>query len=157
MSDRILEIVVLLIDYLDTEQEILPAIDDLAATLRTQGYTDTEISSAYDWLMDRYDISGEKHFSGFSRFSHSIRVLSIDERHALSSEAQGFLIRLQHLSLIDHEQLERILDRAIITATLPVTVEQIKEISAAVLFADPGLSDRIRSYEHDRDSSGFIN
>jgi uncharacterized protein Smg (DUF494 family) len=157
MRNRILEIVVLLIDYFREHQDHFMNVEDLSTTLKARGYTDSEISSAYSWLLERYDDAPERYFSDIPDFPISSRVLSEAERHVLSPEAHGFLLKLLHLAIIDNEQFETILERAGVVASLPITLEQAKMVASSVIFRDLDGIDRISMFDTGSDPSSIIN
>lgn len=134
MGNRILEIVVYLMDSMRENQGELPSMDDLTPDLRSMGYSDGEISSAYSWVIDRYEHTNEPFFAQFPDEHHSNRVLTQYERLQLTPEAYGFLVKLVAISVIDDEQFETVLERAFAVSPQRVTLEQIKLVTAAVLF-----------------------
>ena len=67
MRDRILEIVVFMVDFIQEKKGQMSSTEELSSTLKTMGYSDLEISSAYAWLMERFDDSPEKYFSDFPK------------------------------------------------------------------------------------------
>ena len=136
MRDRILEIVVFLMDYMREDHGHPSETDEFSATLRTMGYSDNEISSAYFWLMNRFDNAPEQLFSEFPDIHYSNRILSSIERTRLSTDAYGFLIKLLNHSLIDTEQFETILDRATIFGSDAISAEQIKLVASSVVFRE---------------------
>lgn len=134
MGNRVLEIVVYLIDHMREHQGILPSMDDLTPDLQSLGYSDSEISSAYSWVIDRFEHNDEPFFAQFPEEHHSNRVLTQYERLQLSPEAYGFLVKLIALSVIDDEQFETVLERAFSVSPQRVDLEQVKLVTAAVLF-----------------------
>lgn len=136
VESKILEIVVYLIDHIRENQGQLSDMDDVSSDLRSMGYTDNEISSAYCWVMDRYGTSDQVYFSEFPDEHNSLRVLTGSERYQFSADAQGFLFRILNLGLIDDEQLEMILDRGTMLGPKPVNLEQIKLIASSFVFSD---------------------
>ena len=134
MRDRILEIVVFLMDYMRDNQDRLTESDDFSSVLKTMGYADNEISSAYFWLMNRFGSTPEQLFSNFPEVHRSCRILTAAEHVLLTTEAYGFLLKLQNLSLIDDESFESILERVSLFGTEPVTSEQIKLIASSIVF-----------------------
>ena len=117
MRNRILEIVVFLIDFMQGNKGNLAGSEDLSTVLEAEGYSQDEISSAYSWLLQRFDNAPEQYFSEIPVMNASTRVLTPIERFQLSHEAQGFLLKLVNLSLIDHEQLEGIMERVAVFGT----------------------------------------
>ena len=134
MGNRVLEIVVYLIDHMRENSGMLPSMDDLTPDLHSLGYSDNEISTAYSWVIDRYEHSNEPFFAQFPEEHHSNRVLTQYERLQLTPEAYGFMVKLVSLSVIDDEQFETVLERAFSISPQRVSLEQIKLVTAAVLF-----------------------
>ncbi len=157
MINRILEIVVLLIDYFRDNQDHFLNIDDFSTSLKAKGYTDSEITSAYSWLLERYENSPEKYFSEFPEMPIANRVLTDLERQQLSTSAQGFLFKLLSLSLIDNEQFETIVERANMVSNFPVELDQIKLLASSVLFRDIDDIDAISIFDPEFGSSNLIN
>lgn len=134
MGNRVLEIVVYLIDHMRENSGMLPSMDDLTPDLHSLGYSDNEISTAYSWVIDRYEHNNEPFFAQFPEEHHSNRVLTQYERLQLTPEAYGFMVKLVALSVIDDEQFETVLERAFSISPQRVSLEQIKLVTAAVLF-----------------------
>jgi uncharacterized protein Smg (DUF494 family) len=137
MGDRILEIVVHLMDHIRDNQGRLAEMEGVVSELKNLGYTDNEISSAYSWLLERFDVTDNTFYSNFPEQHFSTRILTNFERYQLTTDAHGFLIKLLHHGLIDDEQFESILERGGMFSPKPVTLDQIKLISSAVVFRDP--------------------
>ena len=156
MRDRILEIVVLMVDYIQEKRGQLFSSEELSSTLKTLGYSDLEISSAYMWLVERFDDTPEQHFANFGRTQGSNRVLTDLESSVLSAEAHGYILKLLGLSLIDQAQFESVLERAALFAIQPVELDQIKLIVSALLFRDAEDIDRF-TRDDSNNTSIFIN
>ena len=141
MQDRILEIVVYLMNQLSEHQEALGNIDEMSADLRSMGFTDTEISSAYNWLLQHFeDYPDSFSFTEKEISPKSVRVLSENERKIIAPEAYGYLLQLRHLRLLTTEQLEMILDRCALFASDPIDLNEIKILASTALF-DTGSTD----------------
>jgi uncharacterized protein Smg (DUF494 family) len=138
MGSRVLEIVVYLMDHMRENQGALPAMDDLSTDLRGMGYTDTEISSAYSWVLDRFESLHETFFEQFPAEHFSNRILTQYERLQLTTEAYGYLLKLMNLRVIDDQQFESILERAVIFGARLISLDQIKMVTSAVLFNEFG-------------------
>ena len=93
MRNRILEIVVYLMDHIQEHRGQIIDIEDLSANLRGLGYTENEISSAYSWLVDRFEASGDNFFSSFPEEHCSTRILTDYERYMFTPDAYGFLLK----------------------------------------------------------------
>jgi uncharacterized protein Smg (DUF494 family) len=157
MRDRILEIVLLLIDYLQEQREYLTDIDDISSQLETLGYSDHEISTAYNWLLERYGAGPEEHFRSFPKMHLSNRVLTPGERRLLTCRAHGFLIRLIHMGIIDDARFEVILDRLAALDQQPATLAQTKLVTSAVVFDDVEGAESLNMFDRVKGSSPHIN
>lgn len=136
MRSRVLEIVVFLMDYLRDKQGRFSGPDEVFDSLEDIGFSQNEISSAYNWLMDKFGASPEQYFAEFPKVAAAGRILSSSERLHITPEAYGLLIKLVNLSLINHEDFEIILDRAMILGTRPIDADQIRMITSAVIFRE---------------------
>jgi uncharacterized protein Smg (DUF494 family) len=95
--------------------------------LSSRGYSQAEIGHAVFWFSSRpTSREGHRH--------HGTRVLSEFERLSLSTEAYGYLFRLQNLGLIDARQFETIVARAIPMGGDKVGIEDVKSIAYTVIF-----------------------
>jgi uncharacterized protein Smg (DUF494 family) len=145
-------------DYIRDNQGEFCEMEGVVSELKNLGYTDSEISSAYCWLMDRFDFGDNSTFySHFPDQHHSNRILTNFERFQLSTDAYGFLIKLLNHNLIDDEQFESILERGSLFSPKPVTLDQIKLISSAVVFRNLGDMDSMGLLDSRPDSPLDIN
>jgi uncharacterized protein Smg (DUF494 family) len=130
MKDRVVEILVFLMSEIQ-DNKPLQEID--VSQLRDQGYTTSEISAAFSWLyensyQDRLEsIRSGKAGSGSRRIFHDV------EKTVLSTNAQGYLIQLNELGLIDDRQTEMILERAMSSGYTGLTLQEVRDIVATVL------------------------
>ena len=138
MRNRILEIVVFLMDFLQHGAGGNFRPDEISSTLEEMGYSDNEINSAYKWMLERLNDTPETYFSKFSKVPFSHRILTATERHQISPEAYGFLLKLRNFSLIDDEQFEASIERAIQLGNYPVSENQMKLLVSSVLFPELG-------------------
>ncbi len=157
MGNRILEIVVYLMDHMWENQGRLPSVDDLSPDLKNRGYSDSEISSAYSWVMDRYESAHETYYSRFPQVHSSNRVLTVEERSRFTPTAFGFLVRLINLRLIDDEQLESILERGALFGPETVNIDQVKLVVSAVVFEEFGDTEGFSLFDSHIDPSSRIN
>ncbi|RKX27608.1 MAG: hypothetical protein DRP47_06275 [Candidatus Zixiibacteriota bacterium] len=157
MRNRVLEIVVVLIDFMQGNGASLMSSEEVSMTLEAEGYSEEEIASAYSWLMQRSDNAPEQFFSQFPTSGSSVRILTQAERIQLSSEAYGFLLKLVHLSLIDAEQLELVLERVTVFGPRAVDLEQVKLIASSVIFEDIADLDLLELVDHSGAQSMRVN
>ncbi len=124
---RIVEIIVYLISELKSNKNFSD-IDIME--LRSRGYTHSEISTAFSWLADRIEFSEEIFFSENFSNINSFRILHDVERDMFTKDALGELIQMQALGLIDNENIESIIDKAISMGIRQLDSEQLKSFIA---------------------------
>ena len=74
MRNRILEIVVFLMDYIRDEHEQQSEADDVSIALKNLGYSEPEIGAAYSWFLDQFKGTPEQFFSEFPQSSSPQRA-----------------------------------------------------------------------------------
>lgn len=60
------------------------------------------------------------------------------ERAVFATSAQGYLIQLVELGLLDEHDLESVIDRAVLSGYERLSVAEVRDIVTAVLFAREG-------------------
>lgn len=132
MKDRVVEILVFLMSEI---QENTPLHEVDLSLLRDRGYTTSEISAAFSWLYEN-SATDEPHTIRQGRAGTGSRRLFHDaEKEILSTAAQGYMIQLHELGLIGDREMEVILERAMASGYAGLTVQEIRDIVATVLFS----------------------
>ncbi|UCD94654.1 MAG: DUF494 family protein [Candidatus Zixiibacteriota bacterium] len=144
MGNRVLEIVVFLMTHIKDHQGQLENIDDISSYLKSNGFTDNEISSAYSWVLDQMQ-PGSEFLPTETQADFSFRILSEPERRNFSPDAMGYLLQLRHLGLLSDSQIELILERGTLVGPSPVDLEQMKLVVGALLFREPEYNDMGKS------------
>lgn len=134
MREKIVEILVILMDKIKRKELVSGQMELLSGELMDQGYSEQEISNAFSWLIERADSTARMSPPGSSSF----RILNEIERVFISREAHGYLLQLAALELITPEELEGIIDRALMFASPSLSVDEIKHLTAEVLFETNG-------------------
>ncbi|NOY89504.1 MAG: DUF494 domain-containing protein [FCB group bacterium] len=134
MTSRVLEIIVLLMDFMRNNQKIQSDANSLSSALYEMGYSEQEISIAYDWFLEQLGEITEEYYAEFPTRHSSVRLLSATEKRFLTPEAYGFLLKLINHGLLDDEQLEDVIERADFSDMTPVTLEEIKTIASSIVF-----------------------
>lgn len=135
VRDRFLEIVVILISQLNEDHGRLDDIEEISAYLKTQGFSENEISTAYSWILDRLQTDTEFVYDNRHNGSAS-RVLSDIERQHFATDAIGYLMQLTHFGILSDDQVESVLERGMLIWPSPVSLEQIKILIDSILFSD---------------------
>jgi len=130
MKERVVEILVFLMSELRDDKQ-LHDID--LAPLRDRGYTTSEISQAFSWLHENLESGPPETISSSRAHKGSRRILHDAERMLFSLEAQGYLIQLTELGLLDEREVETVIERAIGTGYAGLSVQEVREIVALVL------------------------
>lgn len=136
---RIIEIVMFLVDQMQDRRD-LAEVDTKSLSLK--GYSETEISTAYSWLLDKAaltviqmeaNLSGKKQVS-FSKSQDPFRPFHDVEQNLISREGRGMLIQMRELGLLTDADVETIIDRIWFAGGRDVSAEVIRELSAHVIF-----------------------
>lgn len=134
MKERVVEILMLLMSEIESNKRLSEIdLDDL----KRKGYSQSEISAAFSWLYDNMQVQDGVVVRGVNASAESRRVLHEAEKIILSTEAQGYLMQLCEVGLLDNRDLENIIERTMMSGMEKLSVEEIREIAAAVLFAKP--------------------
>ena len=137
MKERIVELLV----HLMSEVQMKSALTDVdLGELRKKGYTQTEISEALSWLYNNVQVRDGVVTLLSAPVRGTTRIFHDAEKAALSLEAQGFLIQLRELGLLDDRDLEMIIERAMQTGYDKLQVEEIRDIVASLLLGKSGNS-----------------
>ena len=132
MDSRIWEIVFYLMDNLRSTVAEPSSFSELSGDLRSLGYSEDEISSAYSWMLDNVSGSHGVVLADLSNISPWHRILTPAERSRFTAKAYSHLIARMHSGEIDGQTLEELLDRVEFLGTMPVDVDQLESISDAI-------------------------
>lgn len=157
MRNRILEIVVFLMDYMRDNTDKSNSTDELSTTLLDMGYSEHEINTAYDWFLDQFSSNTEEYYSSFPIGSYSSRIFTDQEKLQLTTDAQGFLLKLNHTGILTDEQLEIILERTMLLTGEPISLEQIKIVVSSVIFKDYEQLNNQDLFDSNFTNSGLLN
>ncbi len=130
MQERIVEIILFLVNELRSNKRL----NDVDVSLLTRdGYTQSEISSAFSWLFER--ISAGKSVTDItSGDGTSHRILNDAEKMVFESQAYGYLIQCQQLGLLNNIDVETIIERIMMAGFTAVGLPEIKSFVAGYLF-----------------------
>ena len=134
MKEKVVELLV----FIMTEIQENKRINDIdISDLRSKGYTQSEISAAFSWLHDNFQLNGsaDRHEG---RQQGSQRMLHEAEKFSLTTESQGYLIQLRELGLLDERDLETVIERVMLTGYEKLAVGELHSIVASVIFARGG-------------------
>ncbi|NOZ55385.1 MAG: DUF494 domain-containing protein [Calditrichaeota bacterium] len=135
MSERVVEILVYIMSEIRNRGGSTGGLEALSQDLLEQGYSESEISSAFAWLFERLDQDLDRVDEDFGRVGHeSFRILHDAERMVIEPDAYGYLLQLHELGIIDEAELEAVVDRAMMLGMNAIDVATMRSIVASVLF-----------------------
>lgn len=132
MFERIIEIIVFVIAELQSKKNITDV--DLKQ-LQNLGYTNTEISTAFSWLADKFEIADDFDGESITQKS-SIRILHSTEQELFTKEAYRELIQMQTLRMISNEQIELLIERGMYSGGELIDTRRLKQFVAHSVFSD---------------------
>lgn len=135
MQEKIVEIIVFIIKEMRANKDLG---DINLNELADYGYTETEISTALSWVIDKISL-GESVFltdTRDARFSH--RIFHEAEKMVIDSEAQGYMLLLRELGVVDDMDMELIIERVMLSGFQKADLTSLKSIIASVLFDRDG-------------------
>lgn len=93
----------------------------------------SEASAAYSWIMQNVE-SGQLSSEARKKHSKQLRILHAAERTIISTEAYGYLIELFNIGIIDQNDMERIIENAMMNNFEKIGIDRIKEMVAKLVF-----------------------
>jgi uncharacterized protein Smg (DUF494 family) len=130
MQERIVEIILYLVSELRSNKR-LSDVD--VSSLTREGYTQSEISSAFSWLFERLSLGKSMtDVTSGARTSH--RMLNDTEKMVVESQAYGYLIQCQQLGLLNNIDVETIIERIMMAGFTTIGLPEMKSFVAGYLF-----------------------
>ncbi|MBM2839832.1 MAG: hypothetical protein HW412_360 [Bacteroidetes bacterium] len=142
MKERVVEILIYIMSQMQSNKGVAEV--DLGS-LKDKGYTQSEISAAFSWLYDNMRLNevGKSHEG--TPVEGSRRVLHEIEKQMLSTDAQGYLIQMRELELLNDRDLELVIERVAMSGFEKLSPAELQEIVASVLLAPGNSPDANRS------------
>jgi len=130
MQERIIEIILFLVNELRSNKHL----NDVDVSMLTRnGYTQSEISSAFSWLFERLS-TGKSISEVINASGTSYRMLNDIEKNVIDTSAYGYLIQCRQLGLISDLDVEKIIERFMIAGFSTVGLPEMKSFVAGYLF-----------------------
>ena len=123
MYEKIIEIIVYVISELRQNKNIS---EINLNELQIRGYTNSEISTAFSWLVDRVEFSEHLFDSDTSTNKNSFRILHDAERDIFTTQGWGDLIQMNQLGIVTNEHLEMMVERAMMMGVKKIDSQQLK-------------------------------
>ena len=140
MNERVVEILVYIMDQIQSNKASLNQLEAFSQDLLNRGYTQNEISSAFSWLIEKIQSNFDEvvHNEG-PISSFSFRVLHELEQMVISPEAYGYILQLKELGLLDDTGVEQVIERAMMIGATQLDLFEIKSIVATVISPQMGM------------------
>lgn len=130
MHERIVEIILFLVNELKSNKQ-LSEVD--VSLLSQNGYTQSEISTAFSWLFERLSV-GEPLFTPGKAGDSSHRMLNDAEKMVIQPDAFGYLLQCHQLGLLSNNDIETIIERIMAAGFSSVGINEMKSFVAGLLF-----------------------
>lgn len=137
MKESILDVLLYLFEhYFSDESDLVRDRDSLQAGLLDAGFSPAEIHKAFEWL----DALAEQRpgASTVARPDAPVRLYTAPEYAKLDAEGVGFLMFLEQSGVLNAEQRELVLDRAMALDQDELDLDDLKWVVLMVLFNQPG-------------------
>lgn len=136
MKETILDVLLYLFEnYFYDDPDAVRDRDSLQHGLIQAGFSPTEISKAFDWLEA---LANQRPTLANPRANGPVRVYVEAELDRLDRECLGFLMFLEQNGVLDADQRELALDRAMALDQEEVDLDDLKWVVLMVLFNQPG-------------------
>lgn len=130
MFERIIEIIVYVMSELKQNKQ-LTEID--VNELHQLGYTNSEISTAFSWLVDKIEFEDSEKYEKKSSIA-SFRILHEAEKELFTKPALGELVQYTALGILTNEHIEQIIERALMSGMTSIDSNNLKSFVAFSVF-----------------------
>ncbi len=130
MYEKIVEIITYVLSELKQNKKI-SEID--LNELESKGYSNSEISTAFSWLVDRVEFSN-KITTLEIESDNSFRILHDAEKELFTDQAWGELIQMQSIGILNSQQIELIIERALLSGIFKIDSFFLKNMIASFIF-----------------------
>jgi Smg protein len=135
-EETILDVLLFLFEnYFYDDPDAVRDRDSLQASLIQAGFSPTEISKAFDWLEE---LANQRPTLSQARANGPVRVFVEAEVDRLDRDCLGFLMFLEQHGVLDADQRELVIDRAMALDQDEVDLDDLKWVVLMVLFNQPG-------------------
>lgn len=136
MRERVLAIVNLIAQYVMGAEDTHISEQELITELMAVGFEAEEINDAFNW-METIALHPANEQGALEPIMTvpTYRIFSDQEKQQLTSEAQGFLVKVRAMGLLSDDAQEEIIDRATRSADAMITEQEIKLITILTLLS----------------------
>lgn len=131
MYERIVDIIVYVMSELKSKKDIKKVNLE---ELHSRGYTSAEISTALSWIVDRMAFNEKILPFGNKTEPLSFRILQESEKELFTPEAWGELVSMNNLGIISNENIEALIDKAMLIGMYKIDLKELKIFVANSIF-----------------------
>ena len=136
MKETILDVLLYLFEhYFYDDPDAVRDRDSLQNGLVQAGFSPAAINKAFDWLEE---MANQRPATANARAGGPVRVFVEAELDRLDVECRGFLMFLEQHGVLDADQRELVLDRAMALDQDELDLDDLKWVVLMVLFNQPG-------------------
>jgi uncharacterized protein Smg (DUF494 family) len=137
LHERIINLVSLIADQVQTKQELFSNEGKIMDSLMNRGYRLHEADAALTLMQTLAQNEGNAFSSkGNTSLPAGMRAMNTEERGRFAMEAFGFITKLAHLGIITCDQREDLLEKALTLHSRKIELSHVKTLIALNLFAD---------------------
>ncbi len=137
MKENVLDVLMYLFEnYFYDEPDDQPDRASMEENLHEAGFSNGEISKAFEWLDGLAEQRYQPEFS--MQTDEPIRVFIDSEINRLDTTCRDFLMYLSNSGILDAQRRELVLDRLLALESDDITLEDVKWVVLMVLFNQPG-------------------
>ena len=119
-------------NYLSTQN--LPDFKSITAELEAAGFDNQDIENAFTWFNQLKAMTNAIPVKNNACSSLGYRMLSENEQKKISSESLGFVLFLEQAKVLDPNEREIILDRAMALKQEQINIEEMRWIVMMALW-----------------------
>jgi Smg protein len=128
------------------QTEVVYDSDRVAKKLSAAGFEDSDISEALHWL-DGVVRAPQAGLDRLPDAQRSFRAFAPRELAKLDAECRGFLLTLEHSSILDPQTRELVIERSLAASGEALSLEQLKLIVLMVLWNQQTSTSRLVAEE----------
>lgn len=134
MDKRFLDVLTFVLDEIRENSHDNFDLQNLVDILEEEGFSADEIKSAMSWIMNHGDQLDRITAEQKGNIPRPIwRSLNQIEEESISPKAYSYLFHLRELNILTDDNLEKIIDRAVDLRLMRMSVEDMKDLVAAVV------------------------
>jgi uncharacterized protein Smg (DUF494 family) len=134
MDKNFLDVLTFMLDEIRENSDGDLDFQTIIDVMEDEGFSEDEISTAMSWIMnngDQFDrITAEQQYN----LPRPVwRSLSVREEQSISPKAFSYLFHLRELNILTDDSMENVIDRAVELRFFRMSVEDMKDLVAAVV------------------------